>query len=84
MVGRNKTSVKIIVSILLVMGAVFAAFPILWMVCSSLKANSAIFAWPPKFLDETASMNSYMEVLTDSTKVRFFLNSYIVRSKSVV
>ena len=39
---------------LLVLGAIFAAFPILWMVCSSLKANSAIFAWPPKFIDETA------------------------------
>lgn len=84
MVGRNKTSVKIIVSILLVMGAVFAAFPILWMVCSSLKANSAIFAWPPKFIDETASLNSYMEVLTDTTKIRFFLNSYIVAGAVVL
>ena len=84
MVGRNKTSVKIIVSILLVLGAVFAAFPILWMVCSSLKANKAIFAWPPKFIDETASLNSYMEVLTDSTKIRFFLNSYIVAGAVVL
>ena len=84
MVGRNKTSVKIIVSILLVLGAVFAAFPILWMVCSSLKANSAIFDWPPKFIDETASLNSYMEVLTDSTKVRFFINSYIVAGAVVL
>ena len=31
MVGRNKLSTKIIVSILLVIGAFFAAFPILWM-----------------------------------------------------
>ena len=84
MVGRNKPSVKIIVSILLVLGAVFAAFPILWMVCSSLKANKAIFAWPPKFFDETASLNSYMEVLTDSTKIRFFLNSYIVAGAVVL
>lgn len=78
MVGRNKLSTKIIVSILLVIGAFFAAFPILWMICSSLKANSAIFAWPPKFIDETASLNSYVAVLGDSTKIRFFLNSYIV------
>lgn len=84
MVGRNKTSVKIIVSILLVLGAVFAAFPILWMVCSSLKDNSAIFAWPPKFIDETASLNSYMEVLTDSAKIRFFINSYIVAGAVVL
>lgn len=84
MVGRNKLSTKIIVSILLVLGAIFAAFPILWMVCSSLKANSAIFAWPPKFIDSTASLNSYMAVLTDSVKLRFFLNSYIVAGAVVV
>lgn len=84
MVGRNKLSTKIIVSILLVLGAVFAAFPILWMVCSSLKANSAIFAWPPKFIDSTASMDSYFAVLTDPVKIRFFLNSYIVAGAVVI
>ena len=84
MVGRNKLSTKIIVSILLVIGAFFAAFPILWMICSSLKANSAIFAWPPKFIDETASLNSYVAVLGDSTKIRFFLNSYIVAGAVVL
>ena len=84
MVGRNKFSTKIIVSILLVLGAIFAAFPILWMVCSSLKANSAIFAWPPKFIDETTSLNSYFAVSSDSVKLRFFLNSYIVAGAVVV
>ena len=47
MVGSYKRWVKVILSILLVIGGVFAAFPILWMVCSSLKDNSAIFSWPP-------------------------------------
>ena len=84
MVGRNKLSTKIIVSILLVCGAFFAAFPIVWMVCSSLKANSAIFAWPPKFIDETASLNSYFAVLSDPVKIRFFVNSYIVAAAVVL
>ena len=48
------------------------------MICSSLKSNSAIFSWPPKFIDSSASLASYIAVLTDSTKVRFFINSYIV------
>ncbi len=84
MVGRNKPYVKVIVSILLVLGAAFAAFPILWMVCSSLKSNSAIFAWPPKFIDETASMDSYCAVLNDPEKIRFFINSYIVAGAVVI
>lgn len=84
MVGSYKKSLKIIMSILLVIGGVFAAFPILWMVCSSLKDNSAIFSWPPKFIDETASLTSYMAVLMDASKVRFFINSYIVSAAVVL
>ena len=78
MVGSYKKPVKVILSILLVIGGLFAGFPIIWMLCSSFKANSAIFAWPPKFIDATFSFESYAAVLTDSTKLRFFLNSYIV------
>jgi multiple sugar transport system permease protein len=84
MVGRNKLSTKIIVSILLVCGAFFAAFPIVWMVCSSLKANSAIFAWPPKFIDSSDSLDSYIAVLSDPVKIRFFINSYIVAGAVVL
>ena len=75
---------KVLLSILLVLGGLFAGFPIIWMICSSLKANSAIFSWPPKFFDETASLSSYVAVLTDSSKVRFFINSYIVAASVVL
>lgn len=78
MVGRNRKSTKIIVSILLVLGGVFAGFPVLWMIISSLKSNTEIFAWPPKFIDSSFSLNNYIEVLRDSEKVRFFLNSYVI------
>lgn len=84
MVGSYKKSVKIIMSILLVMGGIFAGFPVLWMLCSSLKDNSAIFAWPPKFFDKTASFDAFMEVLTDPVKIRFFVNSYIVSGCVVI
>ena len=84
MVGSYKRWVKVIISIMLVCGAIFAGFPIVWMVCSSLKSNSAIFAWPPKFIDESASLASYIAVLTDSAKVRFFINSYVVAGSVVL
>lgn len=84
MVGSYKRWVKVIISILLVGGGIFAGFPIVWMVCSSLKSNAAIFAWPPKFIDESASLASYLAVLTDSSKVRFFINSYVVAGSVVI
>ena len=84
MVGSYKRWVKVVISIMLVAGGIFAGFPIVWMVCSSLKSNSAIFAWPPKFIDESASLASYIAVLTDSSKVRFFINSYVVAGSVVL
>ena len=84
MVGSYKRWIKVVLSILLIIGGIFAAFPILWMLCSSLKDNSAIFSWPPKFFDKTASLASYVAVFTDSMKVRFFINSYIVAGCVVI
>jgi len=60
------------------MGAVFAAFPVLWMVVSSFKSNTEIFAYPPSFIPKPFSFGAYRAVLTDPEKLRFFFNSYLV------
>lgn len=84
MVGSYKKSVKILMSILLVLGGIFAGFPVIWMVCSAFKDNSAIFSWPPQFFDKTASFDAFLQVLTDPVKIRFFINSYIVSGCVVI
>lgn len=84
MVGSYKKSTKVILSILLLLGGCFAGFPVLWMFLSSLKSNTEIFAWPPTFIDESFSLRSYVEILTDSEKIRYFLNSYLVSAVVVV
>lgn len=84
MVGSQKKSRKIIQLIILIIGAFFAAFPIVWMICCSFKSNSNIFDWPPKFIDESFSFSAYKAVLTDPQKLRYFLNSYIVSGTVVV
>jgi len=84
MVGGHSKSTKTLQAILLVIGGIFAGFPILWMICSSFKSNAAIFSWPPKLIDSTFSFHSFTAVLTDASKVRFFLNSYIVAGCVVI
>jgi multiple sugar transport system permease protein len=64
----------------LLLGACFAGLPILWMVSSSFKANSEIFAYPPKLITENFSFAAYTSVFTDPTKLRFFFNSYFIAS----
>lgn len=62
----------------LIVGALFAASPVVWMISSSFKSNTAIFAYPPRLIDETFSFAAYQAVLLDPMKRRFFFNSYLV------
>ena len=62
----------------LVLGALFAGLPVVWMIASSLKSNTEIFAYPPRLISDSFSLTAYIEVLTNPEQVRFFLNSYLV------
>jgi len=64
----------------LAVGLVFAGFPVLWMLSSSLKSNTEIFSVPPQVFPRQLFMGAYQAIVGDSTKVRFFLNSYFVAS----
>ncbi|GAA2740863.1 carbohydrate ABC transporter permease [Terrabacter aerolatus] len=77
-VRTNRTLQKVGVWVSLLLGAAFAGLPILWMVSSSFKDNSEIFAWPPKLITENFSFAAYTSVFTDPVKVRFFVNSYVI------
>ncbi|WP_231916232.1 carbohydrate ABC transporter permease [Microbacterium karelineae] len=62
----------------LVLGALFAGLPILWMLSSSFKSNTQIFESPPRLITEAFSFDAYVAIFTDPEKVRFFVNSYVV------
>lgn len=62
----------------LILGAVFAGFPVLWMLSTSFKPNGEVFAVPPELVSRNFSFEAYTKILTDPTQLRFFLNSYIV------
>lgn len=62
----------------LILGAVFAAGPVLWMLSSSFKSNTEIFELPPRLITGSFSFDSYTAILTNSETLRFFFNSYLV------
>ncbi|GGM43037.1 carbohydrate ABC transporter permease [Microbacterium saperdae] len=62
----------------LIIGAVFAAGPVLWMLSSSFKSNTQIFELPPRLVTDTFSFDAYVAIFTNPETMRFFLNSYIV------
>lgn len=62
----------------LIVGALFAGFPVFWMLISSFKTNTEIFATPPQLFTEGFSLDAYVAVLSDPEEIRFFINSYLV------
>lgn len=59
-------------------GLVFACFPILWMLSSSLKSNTEIFSLPPRLIPKDFTLSAYVSIFTDPVKIRFFINSYLI------
>jgi multiple sugar transport system permease protein len=74
----NRTLAKVGVLCALIAGALFAGFPVFWMLSSSFKSNSEIFEYPPRIITSSFSFGAYADIITNSTQVRFFINSYIV------
>ena len=62
----------------LLAAAVIAGFPIFWMLISSFKTNTEVFAYPPRLFTKGFSLDAYTAVFTDPEKLRFFVNSYVV------
>lgn len=75
----SKTPLPMLLTYLgLLVGLAFAGFPILWMVFTSLKSNTEIFALPPRLLPKVTTLEAYYSIFNDPQKVRFFINSYLV------
>lgn len=84
MIGKKKLSVKIMIVILLIIGTIWAGFPILWMFLNSFKPNSEIFAWPPTWISENFSFDAYVAIFSNPEQVRFFINSYVISALVVI
>lgn len=76
-VGRRRAAIALTL-VGLILGALFAGAPVIWMLFSSFKSNPEIFAYPPQLLTENSSLAPYLAILNDPRQLRFFLNSYVV------
>ncbi len=74
----NDSIVRVLLLVALLIGTLYAGFPVLWMISSSFKSNTEIFAYPPRFITDSFSLITYVKVLSNPEKVRFFINSYLV------
>ena len=64
--------------VLLSLASCIVAFPVLWMLAISFRSNLETFSLPPRLLPETFITEAYINILTNPTYLRFFLNSYLI------
>ncbi len=72
----NKVDVLILLAIIVI--AVIAAFPLVWMVLSSLKTPAESMQTPPVWLPASPNLSAYREVAGVIDAQRSFLNSFII------
>ena len=75
---RRLDLLTVLVHVGLAVGLAFVMFPVLWMIFSSLKSNTEIFALPQTLLPKEFTLKAYHAIFGSSTKIRFFINSYLV------
>lgn len=74
----KKIGSRSLVYVLLFFGVIFAAFPILWLISISIRANGEVFATPPSFIPKVINLSAYSKIFQSSEKIRFFINSYMI------
>ena len=70
--------------VLLSAGAVAMLAPLIWMVLASSKTLPEILKVPPTWLPDALRFQNYSTVLGDSDFIRYFLNSVLVATISIV
>ncbi|MDP8924663.1 MAG: carbohydrate ABC transporter permease [Chloroflexota bacterium] len=64
------------VSVVVIVGLV--AFPLFWMIASSFKPRTELYAFPPTFFPTVFTLDNYVELLTKTSFLNYFKNSMIV------
>ena len=68
----------------LAVALVFFLGPFFWIVTTSLKGNEDFFAFPPVWIPAEPSLAHYVRLFTHSSGLRYFLNSLLISSLSML
>ncbi|MFV2054704.1 carbohydrate ABC transporter permease [Aliiroseovarius sp. YM-037] len=60
------------------------AFPLFWMVVTSVKPQSELFRRPPTMLPESWTLEHYWGLLSDTNFLRYFTNSVILSTSTTL
>jgi multiple sugar transport system permease protein len=68
----------------LAVAALFTFFPIYWMLATSLRPNSEVFAFPPALIPQTFTLEHYANFIRNPDLLRYLGNSLLIASVTAV
>ena len=80
---KNKIC-RILIVVGLLAGLVYALFPVIWMISCAFKSNTEVFTVPQRIIPRKITFEAFTSVFTDTTKLRYFLNSYLIAAVTTV
>lgn len=75
---------KLLSGLLVAFAIAFVAFPLCWMMLSSFKPGTELFKIPASVFPKDWSLVWYQEAFSSNEVVRYFLNSLIVSSSTMI
>ncbi len=75
MQNNKKDFNRIIVNVILIIGAITMLLPFIWLMLSTFKTNSEINSFPPTFIPEQWVLTNYSDLFTKFNINRYFVNS---------
>jgi len=75
---RAKLFESVVVHVLLLAGAVVMILPFVWMISTSFKSQSEVFAYPPQWIPTEFHWQNYVQAWNAAPFPRYFFNSVVV------
>lgn len=75
---------KVLMYLLLIVGAIFMVFPFIWMLSTSLKTVGAISQMPPQLIPNPMNWDNYVTIWNKVDFGRYTLNSFFIVSIEMV
>lgn len=67
--------------VVVIVTVVVSFFPVVWLIFTSLKSRTQIYAYPPVYLPDPPTLHNYFLIITATPELlRYILNSFIVAS----
>lgn len=66
------------------LAALFAFFPIYWMIVTSLTPKEQVFSFPPRFIPSQLTLEFYADFFNNPQLLRYLMNSFIVSTTTAL